>query len=113
LNSLSSYQDEVKAIQENYRNEMTLYQVQAEVYKGEMAKYGEDLARYNITRVSAVKGGEGTIESVNEKYDWAWVNKDDPKEYFPWLLKAWFSQLEIVAVYFVIILIFIKRKDVK
>ncbi len=113
LNALSSYQDEVKAIQENYRNEMTLYQVQAEVYKGEMAKYGEDLARYHITRVSAVKGGEGTIESVNEKYDWAWVNKNDPAEYYSWLFKAWFSQLEIVAVYFIIILYLIKRKDVK
>jgi hypothetical protein len=113
LNALSSYQDEVKAIQENYRNEMTLYQVQALVYKSEMAKYGEDLARYNITRVSAVKGAEGTIESVNEKYDWAWVNKNDPKEYYSWLFRAWISQLEIVAVYFFIILFLIKRKDVK
>jgi ABC-type multidrug transport system ATPase subunit/pSer/pThr/pTyr-binding forkhead associated (FHA) protein len=113
LNALSSYQDEVKAIQENYRNEMTLYQVQAEVYKGEMAKYGEDLARYNITRVSAVKGGEGTIEMVNEKYSWAWVDKSAPTKYYPWLFKAWVSQLEIMVVYFVIILYLIKRKDVK
>jgi ABC-type multidrug transport system ATPase subunit/pSer/pThr/pTyr-binding forkhead associated (FHA) protein len=113
LNSLSSYQDDVKAIQENYRNEMDLYQVMADVYKNEMAKYVEDLARYNILRVSAVKGGEGTIEMVNEKYDWAWVNKNDPAKYYPWLFKAWYSQLEIVAVYFFIILFLIKRKDVK
>lgn len=113
LNALSAYQDNVKAIQDNYRNEMELYRVMGDVYKGEMSKYLEELARYNISRVSAVKGGEGVIEIVTEKYGWAWVNKDDPAIFGPWLFKAWFSQIEIVMVYFAIILFLIKRKDVK
>jgi hypothetical protein len=113
LNALSAYQDNVKAIQGNYRNEMNLYQAMSDVYAGEMSKYQEDIARYNISRVSAVKGGEGIIEIVTEKYGWAWVNKNDPKIFIPWLLKDWLSQIEIVIVYLGIILFLIKRKDVK
>ena len=113
LNSLSSYQNEVKDIQDGYRNQMELYRSMSDVYQGEMRKYQEDLARYNISRVSAVKGAEGIIGSVTKQYGWAWVNKDDPDIYFPWLFNTWFAQLKIVAVYYVIILFFIKRKDVK
>jgi hypothetical protein len=113
LNALSDYQNNVKAIQENYKNEMELYKVMGDVYQAEMSKYLEELATYNISRVSAVKGAEGVIELFNEKYGWAWVNKDDPKIFFPWLFRTWFAQIEIVMVYLAIILIMIKRKDVK
>lgn len=113
LNALSAYQDTAKAIQENYRNEMDLYQVMADVYKSQMSAYLEDLAIYNILRVSAVRGGEGIIDSVTDKYGWAWVDKDTPEIYRPWLFKVWFSQVEIMIAYFGIILFLIKRKDVK
>ncbi len=113
MDALSTYQNQVKVIQDDYRNTMDLYKVQADVYKGQMTQYLEDLARYNITRASAVRAGEGLIESVNEKYDWAWINKRDSKIYIPWLLKAWLAQGEIMVVYFLIILFLIKRKDVK
>jgi ABC-type multidrug transport system ATPase subunit/pSer/pThr/pTyr-binding forkhead associated (FHA) protein len=113
LNSLKSYQDDVKNIQDNYRNQMTLYQVQADIYKNKMIKYQEDRAKYEVARISAVNTAEGNIKGIIEKYGWAFVNKSDPKIYFPWLFKTWFAQVEIVAVYYVIILILIKRKDVK
>ena len=113
LNSLDSYQKDVKNIQDNYRNQMTLYQVQADIYKNKMAKYQEDLAKYQVARISAVNTAEGNIKGIADSYGWAFVNKSDPKIYFPWLFKTWFAQVEIVAVYYVIILILIKRKDVK
>ena len=113
LNSLSAYQDNVKDIQDNYRNQMDLYQAMAEVYKGQMKKYLEEAARYNVARVSAVKGAEGVINSVSDQYGWAWVNKRDDSLYYPWLARAWVAQLEIILVYYVIILLLIKRKDVK
>jgi ABC-type multidrug transport system ATPase subunit/pSer/pThr/pTyr-binding forkhead associated (FHA) protein len=113
LNALSSYQNEVRDIQDSYRNQMDLYRSTADVYESQMTKYQEDVARYNISRVSAVKGAEGIIGSVNKQYDWAWVDKDDPSIYFPWLFNSWFAQLKIVAAYFVVILYLIKRKDVK
>jgi ABC transport system ATP-binding/permease protein len=113
LNALVSYQDDAKNIQDNYRNQMDLYQVMADVYKSQMIKYQEDLAKYNVARISAVNTAEGMIQGVSDSNGWAFVNKKDLKIYIPWLLNTWFSQLVIVAVYFVIILILIKRKDVK
>ena len=113
LNALSDYQNNVKAIQENYRNEMELYQVEGDVYKAEMSKYLEELAGYNISRASAVKAAEGIIEIITKNFGWTWVNKDDPKIFVPWLLKTWFAPIEIVVVYLAIILVLIKRKDVK
>jgi ABC-type multidrug transport system ATPase subunit len=113
LNALSSYQNDVRDIQDGYRNQVDLYRSQADVYESQMAKYQEDIARYNIARVSAVKGAEGIMSAVTGQYGWAWVDKDDPAIYFPWLFNSWFAQLRIVAVYFVIILWLIKRKDVK
>jgi ABC-type multidrug transport system ATPase subunit/pSer/pThr/pTyr-binding forkhead associated (FHA) protein len=113
LNALDSYQKDVKRIQDNYRNQMTLYQVQADIYKNKMVKYQEDLAKYEVARISTVNTAEGNIKGVTESYGWAFVNKSDPKIYFPWLFRTWIAQLEIVAVYYIVILILIKRKDVK
>jgi len=113
LNSLVSYQDDVKIIQDNYRNQMDLYKVMADVYKSQMTKYQEDLAKYEVARISAVGSVEGTIQGTSSGYGWAFVNKKDPNIYYPWLFQTWIAQVEIVAVYFVIILFLIKRKDVK
>jgi ABC-type multidrug transport system ATPase subunit/pSer/pThr/pTyr-binding forkhead associated (FHA) protein len=113
LNALIAYQDDVKNIQDNYRNQMDLYQTMADVYKSQMVKYQNDLATYTVARVSAVKAAEGIIKGVTDKIGWAFVNEKDPKIYFPWLFNTWISQVELVAVYLVIILILIKRKDVK
>ena len=113
LNSLVSYQDNVQNIQDNYRNQMDLYQVQADVYKSEMTKYQEDLAKYSVARISAVNSAEGNIQGTLDAYGWAFVNKKDPSIYIPWLIQTWVAQLVIVLVYLIIILILVKRKDVK
>jgi hypothetical protein len=112
MNSLQSYQDEVQRIQDDYKNQMELYEAEAKVYQAEMVKYSEALSKYDIARNSAVKGAEGLIDSVTEEFGWAWVNKDDPKEFWPWLFKAWIAQGVIIFVYFLGILVLIKRKDV-
>ncbi len=113
LNALVSYQDDVKNIQDNYRNQMDLYQVMVDVYKSQITKYQEDLAKYDVARISAISTVEGNIQGISESYSWAYVNRKDPLIYYPWLFQTWFAQLVIVAVYFVVILILIKRKDVK
>ena len=113
FNALQAYQTDAKNIQDNYRNQMALYQVQADVYKNKMIKYQEEQAKYQVARISAVNTAEGNINGIAKSYGWAFVNKSDPKIYFPWLFKTWIAQVVIVAAYFVIILILIKRKDVK
>jgi hypothetical protein len=88
--------------------------MKADVYTNQMAKYQEDLATYYVSRISAVKSVEGIIEAMKKKYfDWAYVDKNNPDIFYPWLLRTWFAQVEIVFVYFVIILFLIKRKDIK
>ena len=113
FNALQDYQKQATNIQDNYRAQMGLYQVEADVYKSKMIKYQEDLAKFSVARISAVNTAEGNINGILEKYGWAFVNKSDSKIYFPWLFSTWLAQLVIVAVYFVIILLLIKRKDVK
>jgi hypothetical protein len=113
LNALVSYQSDVMNIQNNYQNQMDLYQVMADVYKSQITKYQEDFAKYDVARISAVDSAEGTIQGFSDSYTWAFVNKNDPNTYFPWLIKTWLAQVEIVAVYFLVILYLIKRKDVK
>ncbi len=114
LNSLTAYQATVKAIQDDYRRQMDIYKMKADVYTNQMAKYQEDLATYYVSRISAVKSVEGIIEAMKKKYfDWAYVDKNNPDIFYPWLLRTWFAQVEIVFVYFVIILFLIKRKDIK
>ena len=85
----------------------------ADVYKSQMTKYQEDLAKYDVARISAVNTAEGNIQGTADSYGWAFVNKKDPSIYIPWLLQTWIAQIVIVAVYFVLMLILIKRKDVK
>jgi ABC-type multidrug transport system ATPase subunit len=113
LSALSAYQERVQIIQENYRNEISLYKAMSDIYAGQMTKYQNDLARYDIQRVSAVKVAEGTIGSMKQLYDWAWVNKNDPKTYGHWLFQVWIAQVVIGTAYLGIILFLIKRKDVK
>jgi hypothetical protein len=92
---------------------MDLYQAMADVYKSQMVKYQKDLATYTVARVSAVKSAEGIINGIMEKNGWAYVNKKDPNIFIPWLINTWFAQVVIVTVYFLIILVLIKRKDIK
>jgi len=112
MSALQSYQDDVQRIQDDYKNQMELYEAEAKVYQAEMVKYQEALSKYEMARNSAVKGAEGLIDSVTEEFGWAWVDKGNPNEFWPWLFKAWIAQCVIIFVYFLGILVLIKRKDV-
>jgi ABC-type multidrug transport system ATPase subunit/pSer/pThr/pTyr-binding forkhead associated (FHA) protein len=112
MTALQSYQDEVLRIQDDYKNQMDLYEAEGKVYQAEMVKYQEALAKYEMARNSAAKGAEGVIEGTTEMFGWGWVNKGDPKVFWPWLFNTWIAQGVIIFVYFLAILLLIKRKDV-
>jgi ABC-type multidrug transport system ATPase subunit/pSer/pThr/pTyr-binding forkhead associated (FHA) protein len=111
LNALQSYQDEVTLIQDQYRSEMSLYEAQAEMYQAQMKDYQQDRLSYESARNSAIASAEGMIKSIKEEFGWAFVNKNDPEIYYPWLVKTWVAQTVLIGVYFLLILILIKRKD--
>jgi hypothetical protein len=60
-----------------------------------------------------VQAAQGMINSMKEQYGWAWVNKHDPEIYRTWLRRAWVAQIIITLLYFLLILLLIKRKDAK
>ncbi|HVM70761.1 MAG TPA: ATP-binding cassette domain-containing protein [Anaerolineales bacterium] len=112
LNALKQYQQEVGKIQAGYKAEMDVYQGSASVYQGEVAKYQEDLAYYNVARATAVSTAEGLIKGVAAQAEWSWVDKSDPKVYYPWLFETWGAQILLVVIYFSISLGLVKAKDV-
>jgi ABC transport system ATP-binding/permease protein len=111
LNSLQTYQDQVKQIQDQYRAQMSQYENQAKIYQAQMEAYQKDRLAYEAGRSTAVNSAEGTLEMFKEKYGSSFVNKNDPAIFWPWLFKAWTAQLIIIGVYFALILVIFKRKD--
>jgi ABC transport system ATP-binding/permease protein len=111
LNALQDYQDEVNAIQDDYKSQMALYESQATVFQAEMEEYQRSLVKFETARNSAIERAEGMIEGITEEFGWAWINKEDPQVFQAWLFKAWGSQLALVGIFVIFILILIKRKD--
>jgi hypothetical protein len=111
MNALSSYQDEVTLIQNEYKSQMELYEAQAEVYQAEMEEYQTARLKYETARNSAVERAEGVIENVTKEFGWAWVDKSDPQVFRAWLLRAWGAQGILVGIFLLVILFLIKRKD--
>jgi ABC-type multidrug transport system ATPase subunit len=111
MNSLEAYQKEVDEIQTSYKNAMKLYESQAEVYESQMEDYQEAKLKYEGARAEAVNSAEGLIENVKKEIGWAFVNKNDPKVFWPWLISTWGAQSIIIIIYFILILVIFKRKD--
>ena len=112
LNALKKYQQDVGKIQASYRTQMDIYQGSAIVYQNLVVQYQEDLARYNVARVTAVSAGEGLINGIASQSKWAWVNKRDPLVYYPWVINTWIAEVILVVAYFSIILLLVRLKDV-
>jgi hypothetical protein len=113
LNALGEHQQEIEQIQEVYKGEIAIYEAETEVFQAEMADYQEEYTEWEVTRSSAIGGAEGLIESINEEFGWAWVDKDDPDIFWPWLFRAWLAQTIIILSFIGLTLVMIKRKDVK
>ena len=111
LNALQDYQDEVTLIQDEFRNQLELYESRADVFQARMEDYQKTRLSYEAARNTAVASAEGMIENVKKEFGWAFVNKDDPDVFWPWIAKLWLAQAILIGVYFVLILFLIKRKD--
>ncbi len=111
LNSLQTYQDQVKQIQNEYRSQMTQYENQAKIYQTQMEAYQKDRLAYEALRNTAVNSAEAAIRTYYDKYGWAFVDKSNSDIYLPWLTEVWSAQLIIIGVYFILILVIFKRKD--
>ena len=111
MNALGSYQDEVQLLQDQFRSEMDLYRSQADVYTAQVKDYQVEKVSYEAARTKAIGSAEALIQGNNEMMGWAFVNVRDTNNLLTWISKTWLAQLIIISVYFVLILVFMKRKD--
>jgi hypothetical protein len=111
MNALQSYQDDVKAIQDQFRSEMNLYRSQADLYTAQMKEYQTAKISYETARSKAVSSAEALIKGSVDKIGWAFVNIRDMNTLITWITRTWTAQLIIIGVFFMLILVFIKRKD--
>jgi hypothetical protein len=106
------YRDEVQRIQDDYKNTMTLYEADSKVYESQMTEYQEQFTVYKVAREGAVKGAEELMQSTSAKFGYGYINKEDSQEFMRRIYQSWGSQGLLILIYFSIILILIKRKDV-
>jgi hypothetical protein len=111
MNALNSYQDEVQVIQNQFRSEMDLYRSQADLYTAQIKDYQTAKISYDAARYIAVSSAEVLIKRNIDMMGWAFVNTRDIKNLITWITKTWIAQFIIISVYFVLILVLIKRKD--
>lgn len=90
---------------------MDLYRSKADVYAAQMEDYQTEKITYDAARNTAVSSAEALIKGNVETMDWAFVDTSDTNNLITWISKTWIAQLIIIGVYFVLILLFIKRKD--
>jgi hypothetical protein len=113
VNALIAFQQTAQGIQDDFRNQLGLYEAQTVIFRAQMETYLEALTRYNIARIARVGAAEQTIATTRARFSWAFVDKENPAVYRPWLFSTWLAPVVIMLVYFVLILILMKRKDVK
>jgi ABC-type multidrug transport system ATPase subunit/pSer/pThr/pTyr-binding forkhead associated (FHA) protein len=111
MNALQSYQDDVKVIQDQYRSAINLYRSQADLYTAQLKEYQTAKISYEAARNKAVSSAEALIKNSTDKIGWSFVDIRDMKTLIPWITQTWIAQLIIIGVYFLLILVFIKRKD--
>jgi ABC transport system ATP-binding/permease protein len=112
LAELQTYQDEVEQIQSNSKAEFSAYEAAIGVYKAQVVAYQEASLKHQAGVVSAIQPAETVLKKYDEKFGWAFVNKENPTEYWTFILTTWSAQLLISGILFVGIIILQKRKDV-
>jgi ABC-type multidrug transport system ATPase subunit len=112
LEELQDYQTRVKKIQADSEAEFAAYEAEIEVYRAQVISYQEELVNWQITREAAVLPAEGLIGTFDNDFRWTFVDKDNPKKFWPFIYKTWIAQGVIISVLFFAILILQKRKDI-
>ncbi len=109
---LQAWEQEVSAIQADYKRQIEAYQAQSEVYKSEVITYQTELAEWQVGQGSAVSPAEFAVNKYYTDLGWTTVNKEDTAAYLAKILTAWTVQLFIILLLFGAILFLQKRKDV-
>jgi ABC-type multidrug transport system ATPase subunit len=110
--TLSEYQDEVTAIQNEYKAQVEAHKAEAKIQQAKMISYQEDKFEWEVKRDAVILPAENLIEISMTFYESVYVDKEDEAEYWSRIFTAWIAQLIIITILFVLIIILQKRKDV-
>jgi hypothetical protein len=111
FDQLKVWENEVNAIQDQYKQDVTAYQSNVNIYQAQLIDYQEKLSTWQITRNAAVNKAEGTIDNLLTNYGWSFVDKSDLQVYWWWIIRSWMAQGLIITLAFIATLVLIKRKD--
>ncbi|MEK6222838.1 MAG: ABC transporter permease, partial [Chloroflexota bacterium] len=112
LAALQVYQAEVEQIQTDAKAAFATYEAQIVVYQAEAVAFQEALIRRQAAIASSVQPVEGSLFVIERDFGWAFVDKDNPALFWPFLFKTWAAQVGIMIILFTGILYLQKRKDV-
>jgi len=111
LQALNDYQAKVDKIRASYKEQVNEFQTKSDLYKAEMTAYQTKRTQWELDRNAAVGKAESIINTFNNNFGWAFVDKKDKTEYWSRILFAWGVEVGMIFLLFVIILVSIYRKD--
>jgi len=112
LSELDTYNEEVAALQDDYKAEIDAWQEEQEDYKDEIKTYQEDLTELEVKRATAIGAAESTIERYREDFGWTFLDKEDRDGYLKTIFKTWIAQIVIILILFGATVYLQKRRDV-
>jgi hypothetical protein len=112
LSDLNAYNDKVSKLQDDYKEEINVWQDEQEAYKDKIQTYQEDLTELEVKRALAIGSAEATIERYEDDYGWTFLDKQDESKYLRTIFTTWIAQLIIILIVFTGTVIMQKRHDV-
>lgn len=101
LGELNIYNDQVAILQDQYKNQLDLWQNEQEQYKTNIETYQEDLTELEVKRAIAIGSAEATIENYKDEYGWTFLDKTNQEDYIGAIAKTWLAQIAIILIVFI------------
>ncbi len=112
LNELNVYNDEVARLQDEYKDNVNVWQEEQEQYKDDIEAYQEELTKLEVNRAVAIGAAESTIEKYREDFGWTFVDKLDRPKYLKTVFGTWAAQLVIITVLLIGTILMQKKREV-
>ena len=111
LQAMNDYQAKVDTIRSAYKVQFNDFQANSDLHKAVMAAYPTKRNQWELDRNAAVSKAEGIINTFNNNFGWAFVDKKNKVEYWSRILFAWGIAAGMIFILFIITLVFIYQKD--
>ena len=112
LADLTTYNEQVSALQDQYRQAVADWQNQQEDYKTQIEDYQKDFTDLEIKRGIATGSAESSIKLYTDQFGWTFVNKGDRAGYLKTMYITWGAQGVIIGLLFVVTVLLQKRREV-